>query len=379
MKNIITILTTLIIIFLSFSNNALADIKGTTNPQEEAQKSWSYYRSSQRDLSGEVFVDEASCMNASSNNPFADKSRFDSTWQNCFISDKNGKPLEEDTYYFQNTDNGTIQVNPRAAKSKPSWEKYTLLAPFAGFEEAPDNVGDYLNKIFIIGIALCGALAVVMLIISGIQYMGEESIFGKSKWREQMKNALYGLLIALSAYALLNTIDPRLLGGGGVNIRAVTIEVDPEVHGDTPHSAVNGKYCNGKYAANSDWPSDATERSLLQKAGITINKINCTKVGQTNCTSLSGLNTASVINLKKTCPSCEIVITGGTECWLHSPSTLHLPGNSIVDLRTTTSLISYVESDNTQAQTKGMNYPVFIKNNTKFMKEPNGHYHIINW
>ncbi len=213
------------------TNNPKASTTGTTQTtttQDSITKYWSYYRSDKKDLSGEVFMDEASCMNASSNNPFADKSRFDTTWQNCFISDKNGKPLEEDTYYFQDTDNGIIQVNPRVAKSKPSWEKYTLLAPFAGFNEAPENVGDYLNKIFVIGIALCGALAVVMLVVAGILYMGEESIFGKTKWREQMKNALFGLLIALSAYALLNTIDPRLLGGGGVNIRAVEIKIDPE-------------------------------------------------------------------------------------------------------------------------------------------------------
>lgn len=266
MKNIITILTTLIIVFLGFGNNALAEIwaytespiptkhsfnseqecniartkylssltkqKGDPSPcstftiTPEAQRNWSYYRNSQRDLSGEIFADEASCMNASSNNPFADRSKFDATWQNCFISDKNGKPLEGDEYSYQEI-NGPILVTPKE-KNRASWEKYTLLAPFAGFEEAPDNIGDYLNKIFVIGIALCGALAVVMLIIAGIQYMGEESISGKSAWRERMKNALYGLLIALSAYALLNTIDPRLLGGGGVNIRAVEIKIDPE-------------------------------------------------------------------------------------------------------------------------------------------------------
>ena len=219
-----------------------------------------------------------------------------------------------------------------APKSSNSLE-YKMLAPFAGFTEAPKNIGEYLNKVFVIAIGLCAALAVLMMIIAGVKYMGEESLFGKVNAKEQIKNALLGLLIALSAYALLNTIDPRLLGKGGVSINSVTLEIDPEIHGDKPHSPVDGKYCNGRYSANSDWGSDSKERELVKKAGITINKENCTKVGQPNCTSLTGLNTASVINLKKTCPDCEIVITGGTECWLHSPKTQHLPGNSIVDLR----------------------------------------------
>ena len=230
-----------------------------------------------------------------------------------------------------------------------------------------------------IGIGLCGALAVLMMILAGIQYMGEESIFEKSKWRESFKNAIFGLLIALSAYALLNTIDPRLLGGEGLSIRAVTAEIDLEVHGDDPHSPVNGKYCNGKYDAKSPWPSDTKERDLVKKAGITINKDNCTEVGQSNCTSLAGLNTSSVINLKKACPNCDIVITGGTECWLHSQKTQHLPGNSIVDLSTTTSLVSYIEKDNTGTKVKNTSFVTFVKNSAKFMREPNNHYHVINW
>lgn len=257
-------------------------------------------------------------------------------------------------------------------------DKYKLLAPFAGFTEAPDNIGDYLNKIFLIAIGLCGAIAVVMLIVAGIQYMGEESIFGKVNAKSKITSALLGLGIALSAYALLYTINPDLLGGN-LKINAVTVEIDPEVHGDNPQTSVNGKYCAGKYTDKQAWLSDEKERTLVKNAGITINKDNCTYVGQQNCTSLTGLNTAKLIALKKSsCPTCEVVITGGTECWLHSNKTQHLPGNSIVDLRTTTTLVSYVEKNNTKLAATGMNFPVYAKNVTKFMKESD-HYHIISW
>jgi len=184
---------------------------------------WSYYVNENKDLSSKVFSTQDSCQEASSNRLGADKNVF-YEWQNCFLSDSNGTPIIGDA----------IPVTPKE-KNTPTWSEYKLLAPFAGFDKAPENVGDYLNKIFMIGIGLCGALAVLMMILAGIQYMGEESIFEKSKWRERFKSAIFGLLIALSAYALLNTIDPRLLGGEGLSIRAVTAEIDPETE-DIPLS-----------------------------------------------------------------------------------------------------------------------------------------------
>lgn len=375
MKKINKILkTVLIFMFFSiiFSQNALA------------AGYWTYKDSTGMPID-KTYTNEQACLDALYSNGSASLTIYE-----CFFVDEYGQsgpkptPNTSETNYVDNYNERTLDRNVGVVSANPQriintdLDKYKLLAPFVGFTEAPEQIGDYLNKIFILAIGLCVALAVLMMIIAGVKYMGEESIFGMMNAKGQIKNALLGLLIALSAYALLNTIDPRLLGKGGVSINSVTLQIDPEVHGDNPHAPKNGKYCNGKYNANADWPSDEKERALVKKAGITINKDNCKNVGQSDCTSLAGLNTTSVINLKKACPNCEIVITGGTECWLHSPKTQHLPGNSIVDLRTTTSFISYVENNNTATKGKGMSYPVFIKNNTKFMKEPN-HYHIINW
>ena len=55
---------------------------------------------------------------------------------------------------------------------------YTLLAPLPGMTTAPTSIGDYFNAIFLIIIGICAVLAVIMIIIGGIQYMGNESIFG---------------------------------------------------------------------------------------------------------------------------------------------------------------------------------------------------------
>jgi hypothetical protein len=122
-----------------------------------------------------------------------------------------------------NLDNPVIIITP-VENSDTTTDTYNLLAPIGTFTQAPENIGDYFNTIFLIAIGLCGALAVVMIVIGGIQYMGEESIFGKTKAKEQITSAILGLLIALGAFALLNTINPALLGGG-VHIAQVSAEI----------------------------------------------------------------------------------------------------------------------------------------------------------
>lgn len=106
---------------------------------------------------------------------------------------------------------------------------YTLLAPIGEFKVAPDNIGEYFNVIFLIAIGLCGVLAVIMIVIGGIQYMGDESVFGKTQAKERITKAILGLIIALGAFALLNTINPELLGKSGLNIKQVSAEIE----GDT--------------------------------------------------------------------------------------------------------------------------------------------------
>jgi lipoprotein-anchoring transpeptidase ErfK/SrfK len=96
-------------------------------------------------------------------------------------------------------------------KKEVDSKTYSLLAPIGKMEVAPDNIGDYFNTILKIAIGLCGALAVIMIVIGGVQYMGNESIFGKTEAKSRIFSAILGLLIALGAYAILNTINPDLL------------------------------------------------------------------------------------------------------------------------------------------------------------------------
>lgn len=156
-----------------------------------------------------------------------DRIKFGSNTQNkeCFQEtiDNINRIKEEE----KNKEDNPTPVDPKV-DPKDGSGLYTLLAPIGDFKEAPTNVGDYFNIIFKIVIGLCGALAVVMIVIGGVQYMGDESIFGKTEAKSRITSAIIGLLIALGSYALLNTINPDLLGGGGVSIEQVSAEIEDQ-------------------------------------------------------------------------------------------------------------------------------------------------------
>ena len=129
-------------------------------------------------------------------------------------------------------------VVPKTGGTKNS-TIYNLLAPIGGItcmdssgqdtKCISNDIGKYLNIIFKLAIGICAALAVIMLIINGVKYMGDESVFGKTESKKSMFSAIVGLLIALGAWALLNTINPALTGQNGLSISSA----DAEIAGDT--------------------------------------------------------------------------------------------------------------------------------------------------
>lgn len=74
-----------------------------------------------------------------------------------------------------------------------------------------DSIPDYLNNIFSFGIAICGALAVIMIVFAGIKYMLSDAFTSKEQAKEQIRAALIGLGLALASYLILFTINPDLI------------------------------------------------------------------------------------------------------------------------------------------------------------------------
>ncbi len=105
---------------------------------------------------------------------------------------------------------------------------YTLLAPLPCDSKTPgcgadgrlttydpaapgNNLGTYLNIMIRIVIGIAAVLSVVMIVIGGVEYMTSELAHTKESGKDRITHAIFGLIIALGAYALLFTINPDLL------------------------------------------------------------------------------------------------------------------------------------------------------------------------
>jgi hypothetical protein len=90
---------------------------------------------------------------------------------------------------------------------------YTPLEPIPGQPtDSKANFCSLLNTLFTILIYLGGMLAVLFLVLGGITYMVSEVVDKRSAARERIKAALWGLLLLLMSWIILNTINPQLVG-----------------------------------------------------------------------------------------------------------------------------------------------------------------------
>lgn len=73
---------------------------------------------------------------------------------------------------------------------------------------------DYMTEILRVGIAIAGLLAVVELVVGGIQYvLSSASEKQAAAAKDRIENALVGLIIGIAAVLILNVINPDILAG----------------------------------------------------------------------------------------------------------------------------------------------------------------------
>jgi hypothetical protein len=92
--------------------------------------------------------------------------------------------------------------------------EYTPLAPLPGTTNpatAQTNLETYIPGVFRLSMGIAAVMAFVMITFGGIMYATSDAISGKSQGREYVTNAVWGLLLVIGAWALLNTINPKIL------------------------------------------------------------------------------------------------------------------------------------------------------------------------
>lgn len=122
------------------------------------------------------------------------------------------------------------------AQNSVSNDEYTLLEPLpcvSGYSNTNDctvgetipkiNFSDYISYAYRLAIALSVFLAIVMIMWGGFEYMTSEIPSTKSDGKTRMTDAIIGLLLVLSSYLILETIDPRLVA---VNTELPKVKID---------------------------------------------------------------------------------------------------------------------------------------------------------
>ncbi|MDD5050585.1 MAG: pilin [Candidatus Pacebacteria bacterium] len=146
-------------------------------------------------------------------------------------------------------------------------QTYQPLAPIDGTNSGGGtqavDLSTYLGSIFKIGIGLCGVFAVLMIVIGGLEYVMTEKVASKEDAKTRITNAIVGLLLAISSYVLLYTINPALVSlnftklngsgsGGTVSSGSASAPLTNTIGNNSSGSAGSFLSDRNNYPANTD-------------------------------------------------------------------------------------------------------------------------------
>ena len=102
--------------------------------------------------------------------------------------------------------------------------QYSPLVDLPYVGNGTQEIGPYINALYLLAISVAAFLAVVKIIFGGVKYMLSDVVTDKGDAKKDIKGALLGLLIVLAAVLILETINPSL---NDLDVlRNATIKVD---------------------------------------------------------------------------------------------------------------------------------------------------------
>ncbi|MSR70613.1 hypothetical protein EXS62_01075 [Candidatus Kaiserbacteria bacterium] len=134
------------------------------------------------------------------------------TWSNS-ISPAGCVPIPG---YTPPTTNPAVAPAPAGSGARPTICgggicPYTPLEPLPGVNQTGNNFAGFLNGLFKLLFTIGGMAAVVSLVYGGITYMVSEIVTDKGWAKRRMQASLWGLLLLVGAWLILNTINPQLI------------------------------------------------------------------------------------------------------------------------------------------------------------------------
>jgi len=143
---------------------------------------------------------------------------------------------------------------------------YEPLVSIPGVDNAASNFTTYINQLYFLSISIGALLAVIMIIIGGVKWMLTDVVTQKSDAKNDIKGALLGLLLIISAFLILNTINPQLTtltalqDAPGISLRAAPA-ANTETYG--PPAPTNGQVSPADAVAPITEATDNSNRPQL--------------------------------------------------------------------------------------------------------------------
>ncbi len=183
-------------------------------------------------------------------------------------------------------------VTPASTSSAASLQadfdarSYRLLAPFPGLSVLLDpdlcqeqklagkngqicDINEFLNYIFNLLVGLSAVALVLRLIYEGYQYIVTDIPFLKASAKGGFMEALGGLALALSAYLILNTLNPKLVQNDinvakvGVGVEIVDIESPDYAYNDRTRPGTTGGTKLSRILTNNTFPNAEWQKAAL--------------------------------------------------------------------------------------------------------------------
>ena len=214
-------------------------------------------------------------------------------------------------------------------------DDYTVLAPLPGTYVGPcpatgctTNFETYIPGLINWSMGIAAVMAFVVITMGGIMYMTTDAIYKKEDGRKWIEQAIWGLVLVIGAWVILNTINPQIL-------KFTLTLPQPVISTIGAGGVVAGvDMTEGQSQSHRQIGLDLRDSSSITTGG----REECSKTRTTNCVNLNNLQAPVISGLKKLkteCPRCSITITGGTEPG-HSVGSAHHTGRAVdlaVDLR----------------------------------------------
>lgn len=119
---------------------------------------------------------------------------------------------------------------------------YNLMTNIPGAGKI-ENINQYIKALYLFGLAIVGIIAMLFIIIGGIRYMtaaGNETAISDAK--SQITAAILGLVLVLTSWLILNTINPELVALR--NLTPEPVNVAPPIEIGTWKCVIADEYGN---------------------------------------------------------------------------------------------------------------------------------------